>query len=424
MAFFAIFTDTIRHAWRLKLPVALCVSILILISALPTILKSDGTYAGSLKLFFLYSGQVQVFFLCVLATGWSIWMEKYERSQKVHIMIASRPIGRGKVLLARAFASLFICLFFLGALNIVIGIIAYDIEEKSREKDSESALSQFLEVRSKEALTPLNRNRHKKDIFVTGLKKNAYTLEHGDTLTFDLKLNKLNSDYQLSGSLATQASKTMAILEVTLAKDKNDFWQRRIEIQPNKDFVINLPSAIQKLSPLSLKIKQVNEKKKAFYYLQSKPIYITNYYGTIWPNLFRGAATLLIKGILLIFISIAAAQFLSTPGSAFTTITVYIIGFFKEDIRNMLFPPLRSFQEQNILTNLNPVELFYIIVWKPILFFIPDFSLLNPTARIVNGELISWSELGFNFMSVIPFITIISIYLFYFIPNQELARDL
>jgi len=127
---------------------------------------------------------------------------------------------------------------------------------------------------------------------------------------------------------------------------------------------------------------------------------------------------------LLIFISIAAAQFLSTPGSAFTTISIYIIGFFKEDIRTMLFPPLRSFQEEQILTSLNPVELFYIIVWKPILFFIPDFSLLNPTARIVNGELISWAELGFNFMSVIPFIAIISIYLFYFIPNQELARDL
>ena len=424
MAFFAIFTDTIRHAWRLKLPVVLCVSILILISALPIILKSDGTYAGSMKLFFLYSGQVQVFFLCILATGWSIWMEKYERSQKVHIMIASRPVGRGKVLFARAFASLFICLFFLGALNTAIGLIAFDIEKKSKEKDSTSALSQFLEVRSKDALVPINDIDHKKEIVVKGFIKNATTLEHGESIQFDLNLNKLNTDYQLSGSLATQAVKTNAVLSVILSKDNNDFWERRIEIQPNKEFVLNLPNAIQKLSPLKLKIKQFNKKKKAFYYLQSKPIYVTNYYGTIWPNLFRGAATLLIKGILLIFISIAAAQFLSTPGSAFTTISIYIIGFFKEDIRTMLFPPLRSFQEEQILTSLNPVELFYIIVWKPILFFIPDFSLLNPTARIVNGELISWAELGFNFMSVIPFIAIISIYLFYFIPNQELARDL
>ena len=422
MAFLAIFSDTLRHAWRLKLPLVICICTLFLVLGLPAILKSDGTYTGSLKLFFLYSGQLQVFFLCLLATGWSIWMEKYERSKKVHIMIASRPISRGQVLLARAIASLALCVLFLIAFNIMVGFIAYDFEKKSLDKESKSALAQFLEVRSKQPLIPEGASL-KKDFSMKGIKKNAYALEHNETLNFNHDLNKINSDYQLTGQLVSQGTKKRAILEVTLSSDETPFWRNRIQIEGNKKFIMSLPSSIQKISPLKMSIRQFNEKKEALYYLQYQPFHITNYYGTVWPNLFRGIGTLLILSIILIFISIACAQFLSTQGSAFFTIAIYIIGFFKEEIRNMLFPPLKYFQQQDILHSLNPVELFYIIVWKPILFFIPDFSKLNPTNRIVNGDLISWSELSFNFLSSVPFIAIISIYLFYFLPKQELAKE-
>ena len=121
-------------------------------------------------------------------------------------------------------------------------------------------------------------------------------------------------------------------------------------------------------------------------------------------------------------IGIFLAQILSFQGSLFTSLVIYIIGSFKQDIHELLFstgmPNIPGFSTEP----LDPSTIFYSILWKPLLFITPDFQVLNPTSKLMNGEYIPWDVFINVGSTTLPFLCVTLLYVLYFLPRQEVDK--
>jgi hypothetical protein len=239
---------------------------------------------------------------------------------------------------------------------------------------------------------------------------------------FILPLKKQFQRPSLQGRFLSIGSVEQAFLRISLIVKGRNIWSQQLRVQPGQKFTLQLPENLHKInqSDIECHITQTNSKKSALYMPLHDPLKISHPAGSFLNNLLRGGIMISILFLVLATLSIFIAQVMSIQGSLLTLLVVYLIGSCKASIRNLLFPaPNPMLPQQADIFSIS--DLMYSIVWKPILWFIPDFQGLNPTSALMNGELIPWLKIGMELSRALPFLFICSLYLFYFLPRQEKA---
>jgi len=383
----------------------------------------DGSPEGKIRIILMYSGHLQIYSLSFAALIYSIWFEKFEKENRVHLLMATYPVTHRQKILGRLMAYVIILWGSSLLFQAGIGLITmntfqqFDISQEEKTK----LKTKLLQVREFSPLT-LIRDHEFEQQRIERQFQQAFPIEHGLSTGFELPLQEQNDPIYLRGKLMSLRDMTQALLRLEIKHEGRLIWAEEKFIEPGVEFYHLLPPELSKLSPLRLDIKQANEEKKPLYYVQSEPMSLSKPRGSFESNLLRG--TLLSS--LLIFtmaaIGIFFSQILSFQGSIFTSLVVYIIGSFKSDIYELLFssatPNIPGVSEPS----LDPTQIFYSIIWKPLLFIVPDFQVLNPTSKLMNGEYIPWDiflSVGFT---TLPFLCIILLYALYFLPRQEVDK--
>lgn len=427
MVFRAIILDTFLHIWRLKLLIVLPLGMFLLLLAMPALIASDGTLEGKVRLFLLYSGNLQIVLVCFMLMGWTIWMENVEKKKKVHLLMGTKPVLRQKILFARIVAMASYAMFFIVLFHICIGVMtSYLIASSKKDEITKKKVwEKLFEVRTHKELKLLT-DVSNQQVRIRGKEVSAYPFERGGRLSFSIPRSETLNRAQLKGVLTSITSNKTALISLSLKKDNEIFWRKIIPIESGKAFIENLPENSAEWTPCELEIRRDHSSKEPFYYLIRQPLVISTYYGQIWSNLLRSSLLFLLLCILLVSLSISISQFISFQGSLLFVAMVYMTGFFKSDIRQLIFPESVKIAGQQPMESFLPfdfVDLFYTILWQPILFIIPDFQALNATSKIVSGELVSWSDFLSACLTSLPFLCILTFYLSLFLPKRELGRS-
>ena len=426
MAAWAIISQTILHAWRLRFPFVIVSLIFCVIIALPQFTTGDGSPEGDIRLYLLYGGHLCTFGLSLAAAIYSIWFENQERHLNVHYMLHSSPVSYQKLLCCRILAYLFMLMtmnvLFLSAMSFTARqhLNHLDMSTEAREE----LTSRLFEVRQHMPLSPIievsKENQRLEKRF-----QEAITLESGKRMPFALPLAQQKSQPSLRGKLFSMSKTPEAILRVSLVSQNRVLWSQNLRIVPGQEFKCSLPSPVMDLKDKNIEchLTQVNPDKSPLYMTLNDPISMTHPAGSLWSNLFRAGSMIGLLFLILATLSIFISQIMSTQGSLLTLFIIYLVGSCKESIRALLFPVASPYMPTpaQTLEAFSFSDLFYGLVWKPILWFVPDFQALNPTSALMNGEFIRWTTLLKEMTSALPFLLVSSFYLFYFLPRQEKA---
>ncbi|MBF0198844.1 MAG: hypothetical protein HQL32_14100 [Planctomycetes bacterium] len=424
MAFLAIMTEVFRHAWRLRLPAVFGACMLLLTFSLPSLLKSDGSAEGRVRLFLTYYGHFQVIVLALISVVWTVWLQKYEQKKNLHLLIATRPIKRSTVLIARFCAINIIILFFSLCFNLCAGIVATGLIENS-EDQAETKNDTFQRLKEVNSFQEISfaEEQEIQEVQMRRTITQGIPMAKGKTLAFIIEKPGKAKRRELRGSLRSISLSKETNLFMRLRKGREALWISAQTIKSGKTFYQKLPEIPDSFYPLPLELKQESAKgSTVFYYLPKKPLMVSTATSSVISNYLRSSIMIMGLCATLIALSFFFSQFLSLQGSFLVISLIFLIGCFKSDIYQLLFPtPMPTSMPQP--PNLSFVDLFYRMVWEPLLFLTPDFYHLNPTPYLSNSELISWQLIGSHFLSIIPFLIILSLYLFYFVPKQELGAS-
>jgi hypothetical protein len=287
----------------------------------------------------------------------------------------------------------------------------------SQEKKTE-LYQKLTEVRERIALQPIieldpSRQRLEKK------EQSVITLEAGQSYPFVLPLSPQQSYPVLYGKLLSLSSLEKILVRADVVQDKRILWRNEIYIASGQFFRVSLPEELCHLDNLELRLSQNNADKKPLYLPLSEPLSITHPAGHLWKNIFRGGLMISMLLFILISLGVFSAQVLSAQGSFLTLSLIYIVGSSKDGIRNLIFPIAPSGLLANNPASFHLSDVIYTIIWKPLLWLIPDFQALNPITELMNGDYISWTAFLHQGVSTLPFLTLCSFYLFYFLPRQE-----
>ena len=420
MVSLALITNSIRHAWRLRLPAVLAVLMLLALIGLPQFTVGDGSPEGNLRLYLLYAGHLCVFALSLAAACYSIWFEQQERQHKVHYLLHSRPVSAKLIIFCRIVAYLsmflFIAMIYFAAM---IWTAHRQISRMSMIPEQKLELyKKLVEVRERVALRPIieidpSRQRLEK------VEQSVITMEAGQSYPFELPLSVQKSYPVLFGKLLSLGQGEKTLLRADIVQNNRVLWRQEMAYVPGQFFRLPLPEALANLTQLELRLTQVNPDKKPLYLPLSEPLSITHPAGHIWKNILRGSLMLTLLLGVLICLGVFSAQVLSPQGSLLVLTLVYIVGSCKDSIRNLVFPPLSLGMPVPNPNDFQVMDVIYAMIWKPLLWLIPDFQALNPITQIMNGDYISWQIFLHQGVSTLPFLTLSAFYLFYFLPRQE-----
>ena len=421
MVSLALITNSIRHAWRLRLPAVLAVLMLLALIGLPQFTIGDGSPEGNLRLYLMYAGHLCVFALSLAAACYSIWFEHQERQHKVHYLLHSRPASAKMIIFCRIISYLFMFLLIATLYFAAMAWTAHrQISQMQITPEQKLELTKKLsEVRERIALRPIieidpSRQRLEK------VEQSVINMASGQSYPFELPLSAQKSYPVLFGKLLSLGQGEKALLRADIVQNNRVLWRQEMAYIPGQFFRLPLPEALTNLTQLELRLTQVNPDKKPLYLPLSEPLSITHPAGHIWKNILRGSLMLTLLFCVLICLGVFSSQVLSPQGSLLVLTLVYIVGSCKDSIRNLVFPlPLSMGMPAPNPNEFHIMDVVYTMIWKPLLLLIPDFQALNPITPLMNGDYISWQIFLHQGVSTLPFLTLSAFYLFYFLPRQE-----
>lgn len=416
--------DSLLHAWRLRLPFILIFLLGFVILTLPNWVMHDGSPEGKIRIIMMYSGHLQIYALSFAALIYSIWFEKFEKENRVHLLMATYPVTHRIKLLARL-SAYFVILWGSSLLfQSGIGYITYNAFNQFdiSAEEKEALKNKLLLVREYSPLE-LIRDHEFEQQRIEKQFQQAFPIEHGLATGFEFPVTPQKEPIYVRGKLMSLQDMPQAELVMEVRSEGRLVWSDQLMIEPNVEFYHMLPYQLSELNNLRLNIIQGNPDKKPLYYVQTEPISLSNPKGSFQGNLIRGTLLSSILILTMSAIGVFFSQVLSFQGSIFTSMVIYIFGSSKAYIYELLFksstPNIPGMTQD---TSMDPVQIFYSILWKPILFLLPDFQALNPTNKLMNGEYIPWNSFVHVGSSIMPFLFIILVYTLYFLPKQEVDK--
>lgn len=402
MIFHAICLDVFRHAWRMKIPVVFMLIMVLFLLTLPSFLSTDGSAEGAVRIFHLYSGYAEVFILSFMAISWTIWLEHYEKQHKVHWMLAVKPVSRLKVLAYRIIANfLMIMLFFFGISLTVSFISSRLIASMKLEPGQRVAMQKKMsEVRTNKPLTLISDSAYETKR-IHGKTRQALEFTPGQTVSFSVDLSRGLSSHRIKGFLVNHSFIVNAILEYRFKKGNETLLRKKQRYRSGDEFFLQIPEALTEHSPLTLDIRQFNKTNYRLYYLQERPFTISSPKGSLSGNYLRATLKMSCLCLVLVSVSMFFSQILSIQGSFLVVTCFYITGFFKSSISKIVLGDVME-TLPNPDWQTQAIDVFYQILWRPLLLVIPDFSELNPTLELVDREFISIEHLWRSWMNAWP----------------------
>lgn len=421
-ALWAVAVDTWRHLWRAKAPVAILAGVLLMLLGLPFIVVSDGTLEGKCRVFLLYAVRFQVVLFCLLAAGLAVWLERKERSRQVHLRLALAATGRLGLLGAKAASLLAIVLLFaaLSSLAIAAGLTLVLFRQASSPAELARVRERLWTVHEMRPLRTVSDLRLE-PVRLRGLQERAGVLQPGSPVRFLLEVPRGAAGLRLQGTLFSAGSGDATMLGLALVQDGKVFWSRVLPVESAKPFVQLLPHDLDPAKSTELEVVQGGPEGKVFYYKPSEPFAVSSPRGGFWSNLPGAWLLFAMLCAFLMGLAFACSQFVTAQVSLLLTATMAGIGFLKGGIQELLFPvPLAI--EGVPTPPPTAIDLLYLVLWKPVLFLLPDFQALDPSTRMVEGRWISWPEVLEAFGSVAPCAALVILALHWALPRQEAAE--
>lgn len=399
------------------MPVALAALLLLGLLVMPQILTGDGSPEGELRLFLLYAGQCAFFSLSLLGVGYAVWSEAQERRLGVDQVIATRPVSITTVVFARVCA---ILVLLLSLAVVDIGLLSYvawqGVHGRYEETLSGAELKERMaKVHHFENLYYLGKDG---DLRPKGGKtKKKVKLKPGEYHVWDLPLEHKEENLEVSGKLLGVNSELNVFLDIRVYAEGKALWRNSLNLNTGSPFRLSLPPALQNFKDLQLMISQMNQQKEPLIYTSHHPFQVRVPGGSLEANIGRAFLKMSLLWLYLLTLAFVIARLLPPQTSLLPIGFICLVGTTKSSIEGMLFPISRIPEE--LQPDLTLGDVFYTIVWRPLLGFVPDFQHLNPIPYLARGERVPLEHLPNQLLGIGLLLILSAIVTHIMLPRRE-----
>jgi len=420
----AIVTNTIKQALRLKVAVVCTILLLILLPTMALSATGDGTLKGRLQTFVSYGLSLTSMLLCLLTIIISVYTVTADIVQRQIYTVVTKPIRRyqlivGKLLGVVVLSGILLVLFAAGIYGLTFWMVRFSDADAA---ELAQVHNEFLTARK--ALTPreIDVSREVNEKFME-LSRNGQLEEIFENMSRDEILRQLANQIKLSKRAAEVGRELVWEFENVRVADPNESlfirFKYDVSVTPPDEQVYGLWSVgdyrqIKYGRPPETRILHFERKDpiRTFREIEvpaeviARDGYLAvgflnaplNNTTVIFPledglqvlykadtftaNYARAVLLIFFRLVFLACLGVFAASFLSFP----VALLLCLVVFFTASISTFV---IESF---DYLSQSMTLVYSYSIKW--LIRMLPQFDKVNPTSYLVPGHLLSWSALG------------------------------
>ena len=459
---YAVARNTVSQAVRMKVAFVLILFLLVVLPALPYLLKSDDTQKGEVQIVFTYSVIISSFLLSVLTIFLSSAVLSSEIRDKQIFILDSKPVSRWEILLGKwlgVMAINFGLLFFMGL--VIYGLIVYLAHPaRSRTPDDQIILrSEVLLARRAIKPAPPEVNEEEVDklyrqmlvempaedipeepaklMIREGLKRKTTVVAPRNEKTWKFHLNpdpkRPDMPFVLRFHILESAMMPDQIFRAQWAIRNPDtgmvFVRREQDYGTNKNHHILIPGQIV-ADTGNIEVTFVNlemqNRSVLFPEEEGRELVVLYRAGSLLGNYLRSLALIFCRLSFLAIVGIMASTFLSFPVASLFTLTVYVFGSAANYIADLIQKnPFKEFKFEGVTEGVEALSLAQMIGLRVLVLIFPNLVKHDPVGRLTTGMMVEWTELlsGILFLVVIygGAVAVIGYLIF---NNRELAGTL
>lgn len=423
---FAVATNTIRQALRLKIAVAFIILLGILLPVMGSVMVGDGTLQGRLQTFVSYGLSLTTLLLSMLTIIISIYTLTSDVAQRQIYTVITKPIRRwqliagkllGVILLNAALLTLFAALIY-GITIYIPGFVDAPPDEIARanvefftardgikplQTDISDQVRQEFERRRsadeipEEVLINPRLRQREMDSIRESLRLRERSASSGHSLTWDFR-NVQPADpeqniyirfkYQVSDDppegMIHSRWQIGDIRQMQAGRPETPIYRTERSDSIRVSHEIAVPAdAIADDGYLGVRFISSPQNRTVVMFPTDEGIEVLYKAGEFASNYFRAILLIFIRLVFLAVLGIMAATFLSFPVAILLCLVVFLtsiasgfiieaIGFFATD----------------------SVERLYDFTIKPLIYMLPRFDTANPSEYLIPARLIRWSLIG------------------------------
>ena len=420
----AVATNTIKQALRMKVAVVFIIMLIVLLSALGFSTTGDGTLKGRLQTFVSYGLSLTSFLLCFLTIIISIYSVTSDIEQRQIFTVITKPIRRYQFLLGKLLGVILLDVILLSLFAMMIySITIYTPEFLSVTKSERTqANNEFFTARAglippnvdvsqevKEQYNALERSgqleelfeRMSRDEIIVELTKQKQLAKRAAGVGYRLlwEFNNVRPR-DPNGSLFIRFKYNVAVnppdLQVYSQWVAGDYRQVKYDTEiettiynfDRKDPVrtfreIEVPAdAVAKDGYLAIAFYNVPLNNTSVIFPLTDGLEVLYKASTFTTNFLRAVLMLLLRLIFLACLGILASTFLSFPVAVLLCVVLFFTASFSGFV-------IESFDFLS-----KDLHVIYSYSVKYVVRLLPQFDKFNPTKFLIPARLLSWSLLA------------------------------
>lgn len=414
----AVATNTIKQALRMKMAVVFLVLLLVMLSVMGHSTTGDGTLKGRLQTFVSYGLSITTILLSLLTIIISIYSVTSDIEQKQIYTVITKPIRRSELLLGKLLGVILLDLVLLGLFSAIIYTITIYTPEFINTTESErlQANNEFFTARAGLSVPEVDVSKEVEEAYEK--------LEVSNALPEDTPKNEIIAELTAQQQMAKRAAANGQVLnwefynvephaQSIFIRFKYEVWPTPPDSQVYGRWIVGdyqyIKYGTQSKTPvydrthrhsvrtfheIEIPAEVVPAHGHLAVAFQNVPL---NNATIIFPpdgievlykadsftgNFIRSVLLILCRLIFLACMGILTSTFLSFP----VAILVCLVLFFTSCFSGFVVDSFK-FLSSN-------VSLFYNYTIKWMIMLLPQFDKFNPTKFLVPGRLLSWTLLG------------------------------
>jgi hypothetical protein len=420
----AVATNTIKQALRMKIAAVFIVLLLILLPVMGVTATGDGTIKGRLQTFVSYGLSLTSFLLCLLTIIVSIYSLTSDLQQRQIYTVITKPVRRFQLLLGKLLGVILLDVALLTLFSAIIYAITIYIPKFSKATEdqcielnnefftaragltpaqadvTQEVLKVYKELEKGGQLGELFPNRSRQEIIAqltTQKKLEKQAAAVGQYLLWEFhNVRPLDPNKSLFIRFKYDVSVTPLDSQVYSQWLAGDYRQvkygtkieTRIYSFERKDTVrtfheIEVPAdSVAQDGYLAVGFLNVPLNDTVVIFPLEDGLEVLYKADTFTANFLRAALLILCRLIFLACLGILSATFLSFPVAILFCLVFFLTASFSGFV-------IESFD--SLEGSLSSV---YAYTLKPVIRFLPQFDKFNPANFLVPGRLLSWSSVG------------------------------
>jgi hypothetical protein len=420
----AVATNTIRQALRLKIAAIFIVLLIVLLPIMGFTATGDGTIKGKLQTFVSYGLSLATLLLCLLTIITSVYSVTSDIQQKQIYTVLTKPIRRFQLLLGKLIGVILLDIMLLTLFAVIIYTITIYMPKFSRLTDDELTRlnNEFFTARA--SLTPAEPDVSQEVLDTyKQLEKGGLLGELFLNLSRDEIIAQLTSQKKLEKRAAAVGQELLWEFHNVRPADQNEnlFIRFKYDVSVNppdlqvysqwfagdyrqvkygtkietpiysferKDVIrtsreIQIPAdAVAQDGYLAIGFINVPLNDTVVIFPLEDGLEVLYKADTFTANFVRANILILARLIFLASLGILASTFLSFP----VAILLCLVFFFTASFSGFVLESFDFLSE-----GLSGV---YSYTLKPVIGFLPQFDKFSPTKFLIPGRLLSWSTMA------------------------------